>query len=83
MYFFSVQKIIYLISIFIKTNHFKFHRRELNAEIVENLITCLFTTCKHFSFESILQICKLGEELIFKLIEIYNHRQATIVIKVI
>ena len=57
------------------------HRKEFNADITENLLGAILASCTSYMSESLFEICKLGEELVPKLVELFRHKEATQYIK--
>ena len=57
------------------------NRKELNSDITDNLLGCILASCSGYMDEALFEICKLGEEITPKLIELFENKNATQQIK--
>ena len=49
--------------------------------MTENLLGCILASCSSYTNEALFEICKLGEEITPKLIEIFRHKNSNQFIK--
>lgn len=49
--------------------------------MTENLLGCILASCSTYANEALFEICKLGEEISPKLIEIFRHKNSNQQIK--
>lgn len=54
----------------------------MNPEIIENFVGAVNELCFNFQYDCLFEICKLGEEISQKLLELFCSRQSTLPIKV-
>lgn len=62
---------------------FSFWRNEnFNPDYTENLLGAMYEFCNYSKFDSLFEICMLGEEIGDRIVDLFNNRQASFAIKV-
>ncbi|CAF0882378.1 unnamed protein product [Brachionus calyciflorus] len=56
-------------------------KKDTNPELIENMIGCAYELCYNFQFDCLFEVLKFGEENGMKIIEIFDSKNTTPVIK--